>query len=935
MINDMLQYSLEVGICWAILYLVYIAFLKRETFFFVNRWYLLGSLVLGLIIPVLRMIPTAIQEEVYIVNEALHFISAGPELIASNIASPTPEKVVFISLSTLLLVVYCIGHLFFGLRFVRGISRIFKLYTSGQKTNKETFTLVETNEFHLPFSFLNCVFFSKELPLNDDVEKILKHELTHIESWHTLDILFIEFLQVVFWFNPLIYLYKKAIKDSHEYIADATVLEDTSQKIYGQILLRQSQSGLQISLANHFFQSHIKKRIKMMTQKKSKRPALLKYLVALPMILLLAILFQSQGMPTTSNSQQSLATTADNCQKTPLSLVEGEEVEVTYTERGKYKGVEIIGAEKAVEKFGEKAIGRCVFNLLDTEDYVLNTNKVKSRFYNKNGEWRFSYTSEERGTININIKDKDFKPVKSTKFEKTTGTLDFAISELGSPTNVFQLIVGRDENSSISTGIIDFNTGLAHDPLMQFYIVPTDQLDLPIYDLIKKAKDTPHKKLKSYFEAYDIFKSTNENNGRSMMLINKKSEEVQYIHPSSKELKPTLIPIRKEHLKKNIEKVFGFGERNHPIHKVNKHHRGIDLIADMYTPVYATGDGVVIVATYRKGYGKHITIEHNGSYRTLYAHMSSYNVEKGDKISKGQEIGKVGSTGLSTAPHLHYEVQKNGAAIDPMPFFKEYIKVKDTGSNSENVGESSLENSSFGSKCIAGDNGVSFWSPQIPPHLYDCKDIADEEERYTCTNDGINNFFLDRLQFPEEGIRQGFQGRLIYMLMIDEQGKIEKIQVPKNMTEPKFGYHQEALRIVEIMKDEIQFTPAECDGQKVRSWRSFSPSIVLTDAQKKKVIVKNSETVDNVIQSINLRGASSDGHIGFNYSTNMNVPLTINIYDANGKTVYTRKWDYIYKQTHDGVHLDKPINGTYRITAEQDGLVAESHMDINIFNTSE
>jgi len=292
----MLQYSLEVGICWAILYLIYIAFLRRETFFSINRWYLLSSLALGLLIPVLRTIPIAFQEEVVVVNEALYFISAGPQLIAANITAPSETESI-LSLNNLLLLVYSLGVLLVGSRFLIGLLKIKKLHASGLKTDKGSFTLVETAKFHLPFSFLNCVYFSKEMPINDNIEKILKHELTHVESWHTLDVLFTEVLQVLFWFNPLIILYKKAIKESHEYVADASVLQDTSQKIYGQILLRQSQSGLQIALANHFFHSHIKKRLTMMKQKKSKRPAMIKYLFALPVILLLMILFQSQAMP--------------------------------------------------------------------------------------------------------------------------------------------------------------------------------------------------------------------------------------------------------------------------------------------------------------------------------------------------------------------------------------------------------------------------------------------------------------------------------------------------------------------------------------------------------------------------------------------------------------------------------------------------------------
>ena len=174
----MLQYSLEVGICWAILYLVYIAFLRKETFFAINRWYLLSSLILGLLIPVLRTIPMAFHDEAVIVNEALYFISAGPEYIAANIVAEA-EAPSILTLNNFLLLIYSLGVLFVGSRLVLGLVKIKNLYVTGSRTRKDSFTLVETNRFHLPFSFLNCVFFSKEMPINDSIEKILKHELTH------------------------------------------------------------------------------------------------------------------------------------------------------------------------------------------------------------------------------------------------------------------------------------------------------------------------------------------------------------------------------------------------------------------------------------------------------------------------------------------------------------------------------------------------------------------------------------------------------------------------------------------------------------------------------------------------------------------------------------------------------------------------------------
>jgi murein DD-endopeptidase MepM/ murein hydrolase activator NlpD len=115
----------------------------------------------------------------------------------------------------------------------------------------------------------------------------------------------------------------------------------------------------------------------------------------------------------------------------------------------------------------------------------------------------------------------------------------------------------------------------------------------------------------------------------------------------------------------------GFGYRIHPIYKVPKMHAGIDFTAATGTPIYATGDGKVLAKRKRggSGYGKYVVIDHGYGYESLYAHMSSVSVRAGQTVKRGEIIGKVGNTGLSTAPHLHYEVHRNGKKINPINFF--------------------------------------------------------------------------------------------------------------------------------------------------------------------------------------------------------------------------------------------------------------------------
>ena len=112
----------------------------------------------------------------------------------------------------------------------------------------------------------------------------------------------------------------------------------------------------------------------------------------------------------------------------------------------------------------------------------------------------------------------------------------------------------------------------------------------------------------------------------------------------------------------------GFGARNHPILGYTKMHTGVDWAAPMGTPIFASGTGTVEKAGWEGGYGKYIRIKHNNGYETAYGHMTAFarGMQPGTRVRQGQVIGFVGSTGLSTGAHVHYEILVNGRFVDPM-----------------------------------------------------------------------------------------------------------------------------------------------------------------------------------------------------------------------------------------------------------------------------
>ncbi|MEO1050776.1 MAG: peptidoglycan DD-metalloendopeptidase family protein [Bacteroidota bacterium] len=149
---------------------------------------------------------------------------------------------------------------------------------------------------------------------------------------------------------------------------------------------------------------------------------------------------------------------------------------------------------------------------------------------------------------------------------------------------------------------------------------------------------------------------------------------------------PAIQPINNKELTRLAS---GYGMRIHPIYKARRMHWGLDFAAPRGTPIYATGDGKVVLAktSYTKtGYGNQVEIDHGFGYRTKYAHMQTFVVKVGDQVKRGQLIGYVGSTGGSTAPHVHYEIIKDNQKVDPIQYIiqdvtdEEYQKLLELAS---------------------------------------------------------------------------------------------------------------------------------------------------------------------------------------------------------------------------------------------------------------
>jgi murein DD-endopeptidase MepM/ murein hydrolase activator NlpD len=199
----------------------------------------------------------------------------------------------------------------------------------------------------------------------------------------------------------------------------------------------------------------------------------------------------------------------------------------------------------------------------------------------------------------------------------------------------------------------------------------------------------------SHLEGYDISEKLIENS-KKLELLEKKiyaqslsfDEIIKLAKEKEKMLAniPAIQPVSNKDLTRMAS---GYGWRSDPIYHTPRMHWGLDFTAPTGSNIYASGNGKVVLIEKKKwGYGNSIVIDHGYGYKTRYAHMSAFNVKLGDEVKRGQIIGFVGSTGKSTAPHLHYEVEKNGKKVNPIHYFhsdltdEEYEKMLELSSHS-------------------------------------------------------------------------------------------------------------------------------------------------------------------------------------------------------------------------------------------------------------
>ncbi|MDB5210297.1 MAG: hypothetical protein JWQ30_1124 [Sediminibacterium sp.] len=406
----MTTYLFRSILCLALLLLVYLVFLEREKMHRFNRWYLLCSIVFACIVPLLSF---TIAAESLPVLQDNYF-----EIVVSGYNQPdqkiTVAKETTDYLTPSLWIIYLLTASLLLIRFTRNFYRLLSSAASNRSVMYHGTKLVLLKEKTASYSFLNNIFINEQEYTDHSIEKeLITHELTHVKEKHSWDLIFIELIQVIFWFNPLFIFYKKAIQRNHEYLADDSVIKSHIDiPAYQYLLLHKMSSGNTAHLASNFNYSSAKKRLIMMTRTSNKTIMRLKQALLLPVFAIVLFAFSSKEVLArqTAATQQPKTTKKNDPGKKPArSLTHPFGDKTPFTKDGVSQAIfdEYVSLQNKYKYTDDR--GRSLFHFDKVSDE--ERNKMEATFKKMN--------REQQESVNVVF----FPPMGPIKIQPPTDAL--------------------------------------------------------------------------------------------------------------------------------------------------------------------------------------------------------------------------------------------------------------------------------------------------------------------------------------------------------------------------------------------------------------------------------------------------------------------------------------------------------------------------------
>ncbi|MCX6220575.1 MAG: M56 family metallopeptidase [Bacteroidia bacterium] len=322
MSTTVINFVFESGVSLIIFTLVYLLFLRKETFFMLNRIYLLAAVLFSVLLPFIHFqanstLPSVMLGEVTVTAMRYQNLLQTVTVYGTKLSGTFEQTIRSIGLIRF---IYLLGTAFFLLLFLYRLIQITSLILHNESERKEGIRIVKIDRDTTPFSFFNFVFINRNYLDSPGMKEMVAHETEHVRQGHSFDVLILELLTISQWFNPFIWLLKRSIRENHEFLADHGVLKPGVSSAAYRLLLLGSSFEQQPVIANNFNYSLTKIRIKMITQIKSSKTAALKLSLGLMVTaaLLMSFAFDNERYTIQDNTSvnQPTETTVSNQQET-------------------------------------------------------------------------------------------------------------------------------------------------------------------------------------------------------------------------------------------------------------------------------------------------------------------------------------------------------------------------------------------------------------------------------------------------------------------------------------------------------------------------------------------------------------------------------------------------------------------------------------------
>jgi hypothetical protein len=303
-------------------YFAYFFLLRKETFFNSNRWFLLAGLITSLVLPFL-----VYTKIVWVDPTPMPAVNYSSGYIPHNIINTIPEESFEINWNYVVLAIYGIGFLALIIKFAADFYSLNSVLKGKEVQQEADFKLIDIDENIAPFSYFDYIVYNSSMFTESELESILEHEKVHSDQNHTVDVIISRIFCVLFWFNPIIWLYKKAILQNLEFIADNEAAKKISdKKAYQYTLLKITTHETCVAITNHFYQSLIKKRIVMLNKNQSKKTNYWKYCTIIPALAAFVFLFQIKTIAQEKKEAQEISqkATSDDVYKIEKTTTDQE-----------------------------------------------------------------------------------------------------------------------------------------------------------------------------------------------------------------------------------------------------------------------------------------------------------------------------------------------------------------------------------------------------------------------------------------------------------------------------------------------------------------------------------------------------------------------------------------------------------------------------------